>query len=116
MVVVDGSIPPLDCVDLPLASDAVVAADTTEDGEGVTGSVSENNSSIMAATVNNSVLELTSGTDGSALTTYCNCSSEEEDEGTQDHVKGTCSIAVIQSLERDERNESKWHACNLLCL
>ena len=26
-------------------SDAVVAADTTEDGEGVTGSVSENNSS-----------------------------------------------------------------------
>ena len=44
MVVVDGSIPPLGCVDLSLVSDAVVAADTTEDGEGVTGSVRENNS------------------------------------------------------------------------
>ena len=45
MVVVDCSILPPGCVDLSLVSDAVVAADTTEDGEGVTGSVSENNSS-----------------------------------------------------------------------
>ena len=43
MVVVDCSILPPGCVDLSLVSDAVVAADTTEDGEGVTGSVSENN-------------------------------------------------------------------------